>query len=79
MTAAGGLLTGRVIVVHASEGRYTLRIEKVVTGKFLECTDSSGNSFVIAADDYAKATPDERTQFYVAKAQSDSDRRIRLN
>lgn len=74
-----GAVAGKVIVIHASEGRLVLRVERAATGPFLEVTDSAGNSFVIVADDYERASREQAAQFYAAKATAIREDAAKLN
>lgn len=78
MSGAGGI-NGAVIIVHAVEGRLTLKVERAVNSPMLEVTDSAGNTFCIAADDYPRASPEEMAQFFAAKATSIREEAARLN
>lgn len=75
---AGGL-NGQVIIVHAVEGRLTLRVERTIGTPMLECSDSAGNSFVIVLDQYEKASHHERAQFYAAMADAIRAEAAKLN
>lgn len=61
-------LVASVVVVHTEEGRLILQIKQIVNTPMLTVVDSAGNEFIVQADDYEKASPDERARFYCAKA-----------
>lgn len=69
-TKAGGRLTGRVIVVHTDEGRLVLQIERTIPAPMLQVSDSAGSAYLIALDDYDKASANEVAQFFAAKSEA---------
>lgn len=63
-------LVARVVVVYTEEGKQILQIKRVVNTPMLEVSDSAGNDYIIAADNYDRASPTEKAQFFAARAES---------
>ena len=74
-TRAGGLL----VVLHSAEGKMIVKIERSVCAPMLQVSDSAGDEFLIAADDYEKANVEEIAEFYAAKRQAVEKEVVRWN